>query len=148
MPQIPTPNLDAGSSWLLLFAAWLIAACGTLGALFFGEVLGYAPCTLCWYQRIAMFPLANMLPFALFPFDRGVVRYALPLSLGGLLLAIYHWLLQLGLIAETASPCFKGSNCAEVSVQWFGFVTIPLMSVVAFALITTLLLASRLKPQP
>lgn len=145
----PTPSIpsETGSSWLLLFAAWLIAACGTLGALFFGEVLGYAPCTLCWYQRIAMFPLAIMLPFGLFPFDRGMVRYALPLSLTGLVVAIYHWLLQLGLIAENANPCAQGSSCAEVSAEWFGFVTIPLMSVVAFALITTFLLASRLKPE-
>ncbi|MBE9607907.1 disulfide bond formation protein B [Chitinilyticum piscinae] len=142
------PSTSRPYDWLLLFAAWLLAAASSLGALFFGEVLGYAPCTLCWYQRIAMFPLAIMLPLALFPLDLRVVRYALPLAAGGLLLAGYHWLLQLGIIAETASPCFKGSNCAEVSVSWFGFVTLPLLSLLAFSLITICLVALRIRPKP
>jgi disulfide bond formation protein DsbB len=133
------------SQWLFIFIAWLIAASSTLGALFFGEVMGIAPCTLCWYQRIFMFPLAIFLPLALFPLDSKVVRYALPLALIGLGVAIYHWLLQLGIIPATASPCAKGSSCSEVSAEWFGFLTIPLMSVCAFALINISLIATLIR---
>jgi disulfide bond formation protein DsbB len=64
-----------------LFLAWLMASVSTLGALFLGEVMGYTPCVLCWYQRIAMFPLVLILAAGLFPLDRRVVRYALPLAL-------------------------------------------------------------------
>ena len=48
--------------WGFVFAAWLVAAVSSLGALFLGEVMGFAPCVLCWYQRIFMFPLAIILP--------------------------------------------------------------------------------------
>ncbi len=133
------------SNWSLIFVAWLIAACSTLGALFFGEVMGIAPCTLCWYQRIFMFPLAIILPLALFPLDTKVVRYALPLAVLGLGFAIYHWLLQLGIIPAAASPCAKGSSCSEVSAEWFGFLTIPLMSVFAFAMINISLFATLIR---
>ena len=50
---------------LLLTTAFLIALAATLGALFIGEVLGQMPCTLCWYQRIAMFPLVPILGLSL-----------------------------------------------------------------------------------
>ena len=50
------------AAWNLVFAAWLVAAVATLGALFFGEVMQLPPCVLCWYQRIFMFPLALILP--------------------------------------------------------------------------------------
>ncbi|QLI81055.1 disulfide bond formation protein B [Chitinibacter fontanus] len=147
MPQPPNPdtNKTCTHDWCLIFIAWLIAACGTLGALFFGEVMGIAPCTLCWYQRIFMFPLAIFLPLALFPLDTKVIRYALPLAMLGLGFAIYHWLLQLGIIPATTSPCSQGSSCSEVSAQWFGFLTIPLMSVFAFALINIALLATLIR---
>ncbi|WP_047392691.1 disulfide bond formation protein B [Chitinibacter sp. ZOR0017] len=135
---------SAHTDWWLLFAAWLVAAVSTLGALFFSEVLAVPPCTLCWYQRIAMFPLVLILAPALFPLDRGVVRYALPLSVVGLGTAIFHWLLQLGLISPSASPCAQGSSCAEVSISWFGWLTIPLLSVLGFALICLLLIAVRI----
>jgi len=71
-------QVDADMAWTLVFCAWLLAAASTLGALFFGEVMRLPPCSLCWYQRIFMFPMALVLPFGLFPFDRNVVRSTLP----------------------------------------------------------------------
>ena len=65
-------NESTTSNWWLIFFAWLIAASGSLGALFFGEVMGIAPCTLCWYQRIFMFPLAIFLPLAILSTLAGV----------------------------------------------------------------------------
>ena len=72
----------------MMFSAFLIAFAATLGALYIGEVLGRTPCVLCWYQRIAMFPLSLLLGIAMFRGDTGVRLYVLPLALVGLLVAI------------------------------------------------------------
>ena len=68
------------TAWMLVFACWAVATAATLGALFFSEVMELPPCALCWYQRIAMFPLVLILAAGLFPFDLRVIRYALPLT--------------------------------------------------------------------
>jgi disulfide bond formation protein DsbB len=133
-------SIDAG--WLLVFLAWLTATAGTLGALFFGEVMQLPPCVLCWYQRIAMFPLVLILPAGLFPFDRRVVRYSLPLALAGLGFAVFHLLLVAGLIPEGIKPCTQGVPCSQTVAVWFGFVTIPLLSAVAFSLIAAFLIVA------
>ena len=129
------------TSWTLAFAAWLLAAISTAGALFLGEVMGFAPCVLCWYQRIFMFPLVFVLAAGLFPFDPKIVRYALPLSVGGWLVGVFHLLLTAGYIPQYATPCMQGIPCSQVQVEWLGFVTIPLLSVVAFSLICGLLIS-------
>lgn len=127
------------AAWNLIFGAWLIAGASTLGALFFGEIVQVPTCVLCWYQRIFMFPLALILPLGLFPFDRKVVRYALPLAAIGGLIALYHVLLVAGVIPETLQPCTQGVPCREQVIVWFGFITIPLMAFLAFAAIVVLL---------
>ena len=127
------------TAWNLIFGAWLIASISTLGALFFGEVMKVPTCALCWYQRIFMFPLALILPLGLFPFDRKVVRYALPLAVVGGLFAVYHVLVVAGVIPEALQPCTQGVPCKEQVIVWFGFVTIPLMAALAFAAIVVLL---------
>lgn len=127
------------SAWALVFGAWLVAAVSTLGALFLGEVMGLAPCVLCWYQRIFMFPLVLVLAVGLFPFDPRVVRYGLPLAIGGWIVAAYHVLLTAGIIPESATPCTQGVPCGLIQVEWFGFVTIPLLALAAFTVINALL---------
>jgi disulfide bond formation protein DsbB len=129
-------------AWNLVFGCWIIAASSTLGALFFSEVMGLAPCVLCWYQRICMFPLALLLPLGLFPFDPRIVRYALPLSMVGGTIALFHVLLTYGLIPESIKPCVQGVPCAQNQIVWFGFVSIPLLSLATFFLINALLLAA------
>lgn len=133
------------SPWTLVFCAWLLAAAATLGALFMSEIMGYAPCVLCWYQRIFMFPLVVILALGLFPFDPKVVRYALPLAVVGLLVAGLHLLLVAGYIPETLTPCRQGIPCSTVQVEWLGFVTIPLLSFLAFLVIDAVLIAAYLK---
>jgi disulfide bond formation protein DsbB len=128
------------SAWTLIFVAWLVASASTLGALFLGEVMQLPTCALCWYQRIFMFPLVLILPIGMFPFDRKVVRYALPLAALGLLIAVFHVLLTAGVIPEGITPCVQGIPCSEKVIEWFGFVTIPLLSAVAFSAIIALLL--------
>ena len=138
-----SPARTQDSNWTLVFACWLLASVAALGSLFFSEVMGHPPCVLCWYQRICMYPLVLILPAGLFPFDPKIVRYALPLSLVGLLLAIFHLLLVAGYIPETIKPCTQGIPCTEVQVVWFGFVTIPLLSAVSFLLISALLILTQ-----
>ena len=122
-----------------LFAAWLIALLATAGALFIGEVMGKTPCVLCWYQRIAMFPLALILGIGLLEADGRSIRYALPLAWAGWGIALYHCLVFWGVISEALTPCGKGSSCADADVQVAGFVPIPLLSLIAFTAIVALL---------
>jgi len=137
------PDPASSRAWALVFGCWLVATASTLGALFFSEVMGIPPCVLCWYQRIAMFPLVLLLPPGLFPFDPRVVRYAWPLAAAGWLVALFHLLVVAGVIPESIRPCTQGVPCTEVQIRWLGFVTIPLLSFVAFTIMNTLLLAAR-----
>ncbi|MGL6071403.1 disulfide bond formation protein B [Craterilacuibacter sp.] len=134
--------------WNLVFIAWLLALVSTLGALFFSEIVGIEPCVLCWYQRIAMFPLVLILAQGLATSDSSAIRYALPLGFIGALSALYHNLIYAGLIPQDLQPCGQGSSsCAQIDLQLFGFVTLPLLSLLAFAAINTLLLIASKAPR-
>jgi len=128
-----------------LFGAWLIALLATAGALFLGEVMGKTPCVLCWYQRIAMFPLALILGIGLLEPDGRSIRYALPLAWAGGAIALYHCLIFWGLIAQALAPCGTGGSCADAEVQVAGFVPIPLLSLMAFTAILMLLWLAKSK---
>jgi disulfide bond formation protein DsbB len=130
---------------MLIFAAWLIASASALGALFFSEIMQLPPCSLCWYQRTLMFPLVVILPMGLFPFDQKVVRYALPLAVVGWLLAAFQMLLVAGIVPEKLEPCTQGVPCSETVIEWFGFVSIPLLSVTAFSAIIALLVLTHFR---
>lgn len=144
-PAIQKGMRSESAAWTLVFGAWLVASVSTLGALFFGEVMHLPPCVLCWYQRIFMFPLALVLPIGMFPFDRKVVRYALPLAALGWLFAAFHVLLIAGVIPEGMKPCTQGVPCSEKVIEWFGFVTIPLLALVAFSTIIALLVLAHFR---
>jgi disulfide bond formation protein DsbB len=102
--------------------------------------MGFAPCVLCWYQRIFLFPLVIVLAMGLFPFDKSVVKYALPLAVAGWLTAVYHNLLYAGIIPESIQPCSKGVSCTEKYIDLFGFITIPMLSLFSFSIIIALLI--------
>lgn len=129
--------------WMLLFGAWLITTLAALGSLFFSEVMEFAPCSLCWYQRIFMYPLVIVLGVGLFPVDRGAVRFGLPLAIGGWLTAAYHTLLYEGVIPESASPCQMGVSCKEEYIEVLGFLSIPALSLLAFTAVVGALLVVR-----
>jgi disulfide bond formation protein DsbB len=133
----------ADQNWTILFVCWLLVSAATLGSLFFSEVMDLPPCTLCWYQRIFMFPLPIILLMGLFPFDARVVRYALPLALAGWAIAAYQTLLQLGVIPESAAPCSQGVSCSSAYLNLFGFVSIPVLSLLGFSSVIGLLLVLR-----
>ncbi len=131
------------ANWLLLFGTWLLASVAALGSLFFSEIMNFAPCSLCWYQRIFMYPMIIVLGVGLLPFDGKVVRYALPLAMGGWLTALYHTLLYEGFISESAAPCSRGVSCSEDYIELLGFLSIPMLSLLAFTVIVMALLLLR-----
>ena len=98
---MPQADPKINSNWTILFICWFLASVSTLGSLFFSRVMEFAPCLLCWYQRICLFPLVVILAVGLFPFDKSVVKYALPLAIAGWLTALYHSLLYSGIIPES-----------------------------------------------
>ncbi len=118
-----------------LFAAWIVSLVATMGSLFFSEVMRLPPCVLCWYQRICMYPLAIIFTMGLATQDRQVARYAWPLAVVGLMIAVYHNLLYYHLIPDSITPCSTGVSCTDVQIEWLGFVTIPLLSLTAFCII-------------
>ena len=133
-------RMPVGGRDFLLYAAWVIALLATVGSLFFSEVMGLPPCVLCWYQRIAMYPLVLIIATGIVTRDRRMRTYALPLCLAGLAVSVYHNLLYYGVIPETLTPCSEGASCTERQIEWLGFVTIPLMGLASFAGVTLCLL--------
>lgn len=126
--------------WYLLFGCWLIVSVATLGSLFLDKALGIEPCSLCWYQRVFMYPLVVILLVGLLPLDRNVARYALPLAILGWMTALYHLLMYVGIIPESLQPCGSGPSCVEDNLDLFGFVNIPMLSWLSFSVVIGLLI--------
>lgn len=122
--------------------ALVIAVLGLLGSLYFSEILNLPPCLLCWYQRILFYPLVPILAIGLAVRDAKVWRYALPLSLACVVIALYHVLLYYGVIV-VAESCSGGISCTTITWSVFGFVTIPLLSLLGASGISLLLFLQR-----
>lgn len=135
---------DALTSWLHRNGLWLAAAVAvvaSVSSLVFSEAIGFPPCKFCWYQRTLMYPMAVILAIAAWVRDRNVIRYALGLALVGGLVALNHTVLQAGggSLLPCSAPGIGTEGCDQRFVFEFGFVTIPMMSLTAFAFIGALL---------
>ena len=131
-----------------LWLAWGIALVATLGSLFFSEYADFTPCRLCWFQRIAMYPLAAVLLVgALRREARSAVQYALVFPIAGAIVAIYHIYIEINPSAESAS-CKVGAPCSVKWIEEFGYVTIPVLALTAFAAIAGLLLLAWSRREP
>lgn len=117
------------------YVAFVQALIATLGSLYLSQILHLPPCILCWYQRICMYPLVIILGVGILRRDLKLFQYALPLSIIGWCIALYHSLLQWKIIPEYAAPCQQGISCTTVQVNLLGFITIPFMSLAAFTVI-------------
>lgn len=122
-----------------IYMAFAIALAAMLGSLYFSEILHLPPCVLCWYQRIAMYPLVVIFAIGILLKDLRLHFYAIPLALAGLAVSIYHNLLYYKIIPEALAPCIQGVSCTTKQIEWFGFITIPLLSLIAFVIINILL---------
>ena len=127
-------------SLTFIFFAFLISLVATFGSLFFSEIMNFIPCSLCWYQRIFMYPLVFLFAInLLFPDDK-IFKYSISLAVFGWIISIYHNLLMFGIIPEKLSPCIQGVPCSTQYINWLGFINIPLLSFFAYTTILILLL--------
>lgn len=122
--------------------AWVMAVIATLGSLYYSQVAGFLPCEYCWYQRIAMYPLAVILGIAVVNGHRSVRPYVLGLAIPGAAIAAYHFAIERfpGLQVGECNLCVP---CTVAWFRKFGLVTIPLMSFVCFAVIITVMLLDK-----
>lgn len=116
----------------------LISAFATIGSLYFSEIMNLPPCVLCWYQRICIYPIIAIASVGLWKKDKNLPFFILPLSITGLSISIYHNLLYYNIIPESIAPCTQGISCTTKQIEILGFITIPLMSLTAFTIITLL----------
>ena len=126
----------------LLFA-WVTAIIAMGSSLFFSEKMGFVPCVLCWYQRILMYPLVLFLGIAFYRNDRSIYKYILPVSILGMLLSGTHYALQKIPSMQEFSVCTSGVPCSGQYINVLGFITIPFLALLAFTIITVLMLILR-----
>lgn len=111
----------------------VLALLAFIGPLTYSEIIEYAPCKLCWFQRIAMFPQLVILAVALWNSDKNYWRYILILSSIGLCFSLFHYGLQMGLpITTECATVGQSGSCASLYVNTFGFVTMPFMAASVF----------------
>lgn len=122
------------------YLAWIVALISTFGSLFFSEIMKLPPCTLCWYQRIFVYPLVLIIPIAVVRKDKNLPLFVLPMVTIGAVIAFFHNLLYYGLVPESQAPCALGISCTTKYFEWLGFITIPLLSLIAFLLIGFLMI--------
>lgn len=121
--------------------ATAVATVATAGSLWMSEVAGYVPCVLCWYQRIAMYPLVVVLGVAAWRRDAQVWRTAVPISVIGSAISIWHLVIERN--PSLAGPCDPAAPCAVRWVEEFGVLTLPAMALVGFVTVIVLTLAAR-----
>jgi disulfide bond formation protein DsbB len=123
-----------------LWAAFFVAAIATGGSLFFSEVAHFVPCELCWFQRICMYPLSAAMLLAALWNDHRATRYLLPLPIVGAGVAVYHMLIERGVVHQ-AQECLASApgGCATRWIDKFGYETIPTLALTGFALLTVFL---------
>ena len=124
-----------------LWLAFVVAAIATGGSLFFSEIAHFVPCELCWYQRIAMYPLSVVTLLMALANDHRAARYLLPLPVVGAGVSVYHLLVENGVVGQSRA-CFVSApgGCATKWIDEFGYMTIPTLALTGFALVFALLL--------
>ena len=124
-----------------MYLAFLQAWAAVLGSLYFSEIKGLTPCFLCWVQRIFMYPLIFIFTVAILRRDKNVAYYVLPLSISGVLIGLYQYLLQMTPLSRVElTTCSVTAPCSAIDIMFFGFVTIPFLSMTSFIVITALML--------
>jgi disulfide bond formation protein DsbB len=120
----------------LLLYTWIVSVVAMIGSLYFSEIMYFVPCELCWYQRILMYPLVVILGIASFKKDFNSLIYTLPLSVMGMIVSSYHYYLQQFAPKNSTGLCQAG--CSGKYIDWFGFITIPFLALIAFTIISIL----------
>lgn len=130
-----------------MFFAFIASLAATAGSLYYSQIVGFTPCELCWFQRIFMYPLVILLGLALIRRDYSIIDYALSISIIGFLTSLYHnyiYYYNGGLNALCQLAGINAVSCAKRYIFEFGYITIPLMALTAFALIVIFLILSKI----
>ena len=118
-----------------LIVIWTVSLVATLGSLYFSEVRGYEPCTLCWYQRILMYPIVLISGVALFQKNARIALTLAVFSIVGGSISLYHYGIQkLSFLSDSAPACGNVS-CTGQYINYLGFITIPFLALTAFLII-------------
>lgn len=128
--------VDDAALWL----GFLVAGGATAGSLYFSEVADYVPCPLCWYQRIAMYPMALLLLVAAVRRDRHVRWYTLPMAAVGAGISTYHYVIEWRPSLQSGACGIGPGSCTTIWFRQFGFVTLPFMALCGFVAIFALTL--------
>ncbi len=136
-------RLEASLMGYELWFAFTVALVAMVGSLYLSEVVGFEPCKLCWYQRIAMYPLVPILGIAAWRSDRRIRPYAVTLAAIGGVIGFYHYLLQNFPSMSSSVSCSPTAPCTAIYIWEFGFISIPYMALSAFALIITLMVVAQ-----
>lgn len=118
-----------------LYGAFAASLLAMLGSLYYSEILHLPPCVLCWYQRIAMYPLVLLFGFAIYKKNRDLVLPATVLAVIGWVIALYHNLLYFNVLPEAAAPCVAGISCSTKFEGWLAIFPIPLQAITGFTVI-------------
>ena len=128
-------NSNKDSRENILFVAWAASIIAMFGSLYFSEVKQYEPCTLCWYQRIIMYPFTIIIGIALIRKDYQISFYTMILSAIGAIISTYHYLIQkIPFFSDNVIACGR-IPCTGQYINWFGFITIPFLALIAFIII-------------
>lgn len=120
-----------------LFVALTIAYTALLGSLYFSEIRHFTPCLLCWYQRILMYPLVPLIAYAIFGRVPRLAYLILALAVVGQGVSMYHYLMQKTTWLTSATVCgTTGVSCGIMYIDWYGVITIPLLAMLAFMLVS------------
>lgn len=130
----------------LLFSAWLVALFGFCLSIFYGEILQHAPCPLCWYQRIALFPLVFLLGIAMYRRDYIIISYSIPLALFGFFTALFQAVKDYIPFFKTGL-CSLGTACTDTVFPLLGNIRFPVFSAIGFTLLIFLLILSHFSTQ-
>ena len=123
-----------------LWAAFLVSSIATGGSLFFSEIANFPPCELCWYQRVCMYPLSILTLFAAIRGDFKFARYLILFPVIGAGVAIYHILVENGVVGQSAACLVSApGGCTVIWINKFGYMTIPVLALTGFALLIELL---------
>lgn len=141
------PRRNHPFNYVIFFQA-LIAMAGSLYFSNFGDPVAniqagnffpadgwFEPCAMCWWSRILMYPMVWFGFWALRRRDRKIVNIFQWVSLAGILLSTYHYLLQKTTFIKTSAFCTLQNPCSALQVDYFGIITIPFMALVAYLVI-------------
>jgi disulfide bond formation protein DsbB len=132
-----TDRVRAALGQSALLAAFVVALLATAGSLYFSEVARFEPCRLCWYQRIAMYPLVVILGIAAGTGDRRIARYVIPIAGIGAAISTYHYTLE-WIPALDTGACSVAVPCTLVWFRQLGFISLPYLALSAFVSIVVL----------